>query len=115
MTVSHIGRFTSGPTLPLTFTASGSTTARFTLGPFAGGMLICESTSTNGALDLTFESLSAPDSTSGFAVADDANALVKITVQPNRAYALPDSLFAACFLRAITASGTATCRILYKG
>jgi hypothetical protein len=115
MNVSTIGRFTSGPTSPLTFTNSGTTTGRFALGSFAGAMLFCESTSTGNAVTLTFEALQAFDATAGFVVADDSNTVVELAVQPNRAYPLPDQLFAACFIRALTASGSATCRLIYKG
>jgi hypothetical protein len=114
MHVSHIGRYTDF-TEPVTFTDDAATTGRFPMGPTAGGMLLCTGTSTNGALKLTFQVLYARDDASGFTLADDSDAVIEMDVQPNRAYPLPDGLFAARFVRAVTASGTVSGRILLKG
>jgi len=116
MHVAHIGRFTDF-TAPVTFTDDPATTAGFPMGPTAGGMLLCTGTSSGAAIKLTFQVLYARDDASGFALADDSDAVVEMDVQPNRAYPLPDGLFAARFVRAITASAgqTVTGRILLKG
>lgn len=109
-----IVRFNETTPQDVVFTSSSSTTGGFGLNVFAGGMLLVSATSTNGAIVLTFLTKNASGDATAFTVADDTNTAVTLTVQPGRAYALPDVLFSANYVLATTASGTVTCRVLMK-
>jgi len=50
----------------------------------------------------------------GFELRDATNTAVSVTVAPNCAYELPSELFAAPFVKMITATGTATFTISTK-
>lgn len=98
------------------FTNSTSTTGGFNLAVFSGAMLLVSATSTGGAITLTFRTKAAEQESDLFSVANSLNALVTLTVQPGRAYSLPDDLFAATYVLATTANTgeTVTCRVVTK-
>lgn len=110
----RIARSANKTSAPLVFTNSTSTTAGFNLESYAGGVLYVTATSTNGQINLTFAAKAGSGDTDAFTVASSVNAVVTITVQPGRAYALPDDLFACAWVMPVTASGTVTCLVGFK-
>lgn len=111
-----IARFNDKTTVDVTFTATASSSGGFVTALHAGAILFVRSTSTNGAIVLTFGARPSPTSTEFFVVADSSNSPITLTVQPNRCYALPDDLFAATYVSATAPAGqSATCSIFLKG
>jgi len=117
MNVASIQRFTNSTSQAVVFTDSASTTGGFVLGPYSGAMLLVSATSTSGEVTLEFLAKSAREAANSFSVRDKDNAVIAIKVSPDRAYSLPDELFAAGFVMATTGSAgqTATCQVLLKG
>lgn len=109
-----ITRHNDATTQNIVFTSSAATTGGFALNVFSGAMLLVAATSTEGAITLTFLTKNKPEDADAFTVASSSNAPVTLAVQPGRAYALPDELFAANYVLATTASGTVTCRVVTK-
>ena len=107
-------RYNDATTQNVVFTNSAATTGGFAMNVFAGAMLLVSATSTGSAITLTFLTKNRPEDADAFTVADSSNAPVTLAVQPGRAYALPDQLFAANYVMATTASGTVTCRVVTK-
>lgn len=112
--MSQITRFNDGTSQDVVFTSSASTTGGFNLAVYAGAMLLVSATSTGSAITLTFLTRAREQDSASFTVADSSNAPVTLSVQANRAYNLPDELFAAGYVLATTASGTVTCRVVTK-
>lgn len=116
--MSQITRFNDFTTQDVVFTTSINSTGGFGMGVYSGAMLLVTGTSTNGALTLTFR-VGVPGypatGENSLTAADATNTLVTMTVQPLRAYPLPDALFAASYICATTSAGTVTCRVLFKG
>lgn len=111
-----IARFNDKTTVDVTFTETAASTGGFVTSLHAGAILFVRSTSTAGAIVLTFGARPSPSSTEFFVAADSSNQPITLTVQPGRCYALPDELFAATYVSASTAAGqTATCSIFLKG
>lgn len=111
-----IARFNDKTTVDVTFTDTAASTGGFVTALHAGAILFVRSTSTAGAVELTFGARPNSSSTEFFVVADSTNAPITLTVQPNRCYALPDELFAATYVAATAPSGqSATCSIFLKG
>ncbi len=99
--------------------AVSSTVANCTLVPLgtsAGGVLYCRSTSTNGAITVSFHVRFAHNSAE-FKLADSANAFITRSIQPDRCYAIPDELFAAPMFRVVadTAGQSAVLAVAFKG
>lgn len=113
--MQQITRFNDQTTENVTFTNSAGTTGGFNLAVYSGAMLLVSGTSTSGAITLTFLAKASAQDADLFVVSDSSNNPVTMSVQPGRAYALPDELFAAGYVAATTASGTVTCRVLTKG
>lgn len=109
-----IARIASPLTNAITFQTTVGQTAGFNLSAYSGGTLYCTATGTNGAIQLTFVTKIGSSDTDSFDMYDGNNAAVTMTVQPNRAYPLPDALFACTWVTAKTASSTVTCRIVVK-
>jgi hypothetical protein len=86
------------------------------LGTFAGGILYCVSTSTGGAITVSFHVRFAHNSAE-FKLANSSNSFITLSIQPNRCYALPDELFAAPMLRIVadTAGQSAVLAVAFKG
>lgn len=109
-----ITRYNDGTTQGFVFTNSAATTGGFAMAIFSGAMLLVTATSTGGAITLTFWAKARQEDADAFVVADGSNNPVTLSVQPGRAYAIPDALFAAGYVMATTASGTVTAKALTK-
>jgi len=93
-------------------TASASTTPVLPYRASAGGMLFVSALD-SGTTTLTWYAASAPD-VAPVPVIDGGNS-VTTAIVAGRAYSIPDSLFAAPFIAAVTNSGTATFVLAVKG
>lgn len=109
-------RYKEATTQTVTFrpVADIATTGGFNLGVFSGAMLLMTSTPSAGDVVLTFYAKDKAEDSTNFAVHNTSNTAVTMTVRQGRAYPLPDELFAAGYVLATTASGTATAIILTK-
>lgn len=98
------------------FTNTVGTTGGFNMAVASGGMLLVSATSSGGAIVLTFRTKAAEGDASSFTAANASNTVVTLTVQPGRAYPVPDELFAATYILATTANAgeTVTCRVVTK-
>jgi hypothetical protein len=107
---------TIGTTGVINVTSDPATTDTIPLGPSAGGMLYCVSTSTGNAITVSWFADFAPDSPD-FQLADTTNAVTTTTIQPGRCYELPAELFAAPQVKVVTqtAGQTAVLRVSLKG
>lgn len=96
----------------VTATNSASTSPKVPYGAVAGGMIIVDSVA-SGATSITWNVAFGQENTPRPLNADGA--AVTTTIAANNAYTLPDALFAAPFIVAVTNAGTATFRIAVKG
>lgn len=112
--MQQITRFNDATTQTITFTSSASTTGGFNLAVYSGAMLLVTATPSSAATAITFVCKATEQDADSFVVADSTNTPVAMTVQPGRAYSLPDELFAAGYVMATTASGTVSCRVIVK-
>jgi hypothetical protein len=101
----------SSVTDTITATNSASTSPRIPFGSMAGAVLIVDSVSS--ATSITWHVAFGPELTPSPLNADGA--AVTTTIAVNNAYTLPDALFAAPFIVAVTNAGTAAFRIAVKG
>jgi hypothetical protein len=92
-------------------TNSASTSPRIPFGAASAGMVFVNSVS--GATSLTWYVAAGPEATP--VQANDGSGDLTTTVIASRAYPLPDALFAAPFIVAVTDAGTATIRLSVKG
>jgi len=93
-------------------TASAATSPKIPFGSAAGGVLIVDAVA-SGATTLTWHVAFGQELTPRPLNADGAG--VTTTIAANNAYALPDALFGAPFIVAVTNAGTATFRVSVKG
>lgn len=96
----------------ITATASGSTSPKIPYGAASGGMLFVDAVA-SGANTITWYAAASQEDTSVPANADGSG--VTTAIAASNAYALPDALFGAPFIVAVTNAGTATFRISVKG
>ena len=96
---------------PIVVTASASTTPRVPYGAVGGGTAIV--TAASGASTLSWHVASAPEAT--LYPAYNASGAVTTSIQAGRAYKVPDDLFAAPFIAAVSDAGTATVVLCVKG
>lgn len=96
----------------VTATNSASTSPKIPYGAVAGGMIIVDAVA-SGATSITWNVAFGQELTPRPLNADGA--AVTTTIAANNAYTLPDALFAAPFIVAVTNAGTATFRIAVKG
>lgn len=96
----------------LTATASTSTSARIPWSANAGGMLFVSAVA-GGATTVTWYAATDPEATPLPVI--DGGANVTTTIAAGRAYYVPDSLFSAPFVMAVTNAGTATVIFSVKG
>lgn len=89
-----------------------STCPRIPYGASAGGVIIV--TAVSGAT--TIQWMVAPEAATGEAYAVySGGSAVTTTISANRAYPVPDALFAAPFIVPATDAGTATIIVMLKG
>lgn len=101
----------SSATGSITVTASSSTSPPIPFGASAGGMMFV--TGLSSATKVAWHAASSREATPLPVFADGSAVETSITL--NRAYPLPDALFAAPFIVAVTDAGTATIQISVKG
>lgn len=111
---SEIVRFNDGPSQDVTFTSNINTTGGFNLAQYAGAVIMVKSL-TGSSPNLIWYCKESADSSAAFLLADDANTPIQTSVQANRAYAVPDALFAAGYVTAICSAGDCVCRVIVKG
>lgn len=92
-------------------TNSAGTSPKIPFGAAAGGVLTVDSVSS--ATSITWYVSFGPELTAVPLNADGAG--VTTTIAANNAYTLPDALFGAPFIVAVTNAGTATFRMSVKG
>lgn len=92
-------------------TASASTSPKIPFGAAGGGMLFVDAASS--ATSVTWYAAASQEDTPVPVNADGAG--VTTTIAASNAYALPDGLFGAPFIVAVTNAGTATFRVSIKG
>lgn len=96
---------------PIVATASAASTPRIPYGAVGGGTAIV--TASAGAGTLSWHVAASPEST--LYPAYNAAGAVTTLVQAGRAYKVPDDLFGAPFIAAVTDAGTATIVLCVKG
>jgi hypothetical protein len=99
-------------TSAVTATNSASTSPKTNYGSHAGGIFIVDSVA-GGATSLTWHVAFGPEVTA--VPVNDGTADVSTTIVASKAYPIPDALFAAPFIVAVTNAGTATFRLCVKG
>lgn len=106
----------TGATGGLTVTSDPATTGAVPLGPSAGGLLHCVSTSTNGAITVSWHAQFAADSPS-FKLHDSLGVAVTGTIAPGNCCELPAALFGAMQVRIVaeTPGQSAVVRVSLKG
>lgn len=102
-------------TTVVTFTAEAASTGGFNMGIYSGATLLVISTPASEPTLLTFGTRIESNSDSHYVMADGENTPISITVQPGRAYAVPDALFACSWVTALTSAGSVTCQLVVKG
>lgn len=106
-----------GTTGPFIATTATSTTARVAFGTAAGGTLIVTAVTSTPAT-LTWHVAATPEGTL-VPLRDGAGSAVTTTIDSANsylnAYPLPDALFAAPFIAAVTNAGSVTFTIAVKG
>jgi hypothetical protein len=114
--MQSIVRFNDSTTQNVVFTNSTSTTGGFAMAVHSGAMLLVSATSSGAAITLTFRTKMTAGSSDIFTACNASNSPVTLTVQPGRAYAVPDELFAASYVTATTANAgeTVTCLVATK-
>lgn len=93
-------------------TNSASTSPKIPFGAAGGGTIIVDAVA-SGATSITWHVAFGPEQTARPLNADAA--AVTTAIAANNAYTLPDALFAAPFIVAVTNAGTATFRLAVKG
>ena len=96
---------------PVTFASSTSTTAKLPYGAVGGATAIV--TAVSGAATLSW--YVAADTETALYPAYNASGAITTTIAAGRAYKVPDELFAAPFIAAVTDAGTATVVLCVKG
>lgn len=100
----------------ITLTNSVSTTAGFSLSTDAGALLMVDSKSDVGNITITFFAKSDGNAAKAYALVNNAGAAISQTITANeQCFPLPDELFAARHVLAVTSAGTATVRVVTKG
>jgi hypothetical protein len=102
----------SSVTNTITATSTAASSPKIPFGAAAGGVLIVDAVA-GGATSLAWHVAFGPESTP--VPANDGTADVTTTIVANKAYPLPDAVFAAPFIVAVTNAGTATFRLCVKG
>jgi hypothetical protein len=110
MSIEYIARFNHCTTSNVTFTTSIGTTGGFGLNTYAGGMLLVVS----GSATLTFH-VKPNESSSETYVVTSSDADLTLAVAAGKAYPLPDDLFSAGYVMAVSSSGNVVCKVLMKG
>jgi hypothetical protein len=105
-----------GSTAPLTVTSDAATTGPVPLGPSAGGMLHCVSTSTGAPITVSWHAQLASDSAT-FKLHDTSNIVVTNVIAPGNCYEMPSALFGAAMVRVVaeTAGQSAVVTFSLKG
>lgn len=106
-----IERFSS-VTGTYTLTNSTSTSPAIPFGASAGAVFIVDSVA-GGATKINWHVSFGPELTPRPIYADGA--ALSTDIAANRAYAIPDALFAAPFIEGVTDAGTAVIRLCVKG
>lgn len=96
----------SSVTSSLSITASATTTPVIPFGAAAGGTVYVDSVS--GAGSITWVVMHNPEGT-------DYTTSESTSISASNAYAIPDALYAAPFLKAVCNSGTAVITVSLKG
>lgn len=101
---------------PLTVTSSEATSAPCGFGSCAGATLYCVSTSTSGAITISWRA-KFNASSPVYKLHDSTNTALTATIQPGRCYDVPQELFGALQIMAVadTAGQTAVVRFSAKG
>jgi hypothetical protein len=102
----------SSVTSAVVATNSTSTSPKIPFGAAAGGVLVVDAVA-SGATSLAWHVAFGPELTP--VPVNDGTADVSTTIVANKAYPIPDALFAAPFIVAVTNAGTATFRLCVKG
>lgn len=102
----------SSVTSQIVATNNPATSPKIPFGAAAGGMIVVDSVA-GGATSLSWSVAVGPEATP--ATANDGTADVSTTIAAGKAYPIPDAVFAAPFLVAVTNAGTATFRLCVKG
>jgi hypothetical protein len=105
-----------GSTGPINVTNDPATTGPIVLGPSAGGLLHCVSTSTGTAITVSWYAQYAATS-SPFKLFDATNVVVTSSIAPGNCYEMPSALFAAAQVRVVaeTAGQSAVVFFSLKG
>lgn len=96
----------------ITATNVAATSPKIPFGAAAGGAIVVDAVA-GGASTISWHVAFGPELTPVPINADGAG--VTTTIAANNAYALPDALFGAPFIVAVTNAGTATFRVSVKG
>jgi len=100
----------------ITLTNSASTTAGFSLSTDAGALLMVDSKSDVGNINITFYAKADGKSADAYALVNNAGAAISQTITANgQCFPLPDELFAARHVLAVVSAGTALVRVVTKG
>lgn len=110
MPLQQIARWNHCLTSTVTFTSSISTTGGFGFNSYAGGMLMV----TLGSGTLTFYVRPSDGASDSYEV-NSGGAAVTLDVVAGKAYPLPDALFGASYVQAITGGTAVACKVLLKG
>lgn len=105
-----------GNTGPITVTSDAATTSQVPLGPSAGGMLHCVSTSTGSPITVSWHAQPAADG-STFKLHDSTNTVITNVIAPGNCYEMPSALFGAAIVRVVaeTAGQSAVVSFSLKG
>lgn len=106
MPQNEISRWSHSLAQSVTFTTSIGTTGGFGMNIYAGGMLMVVS----GTATLTFHVRPTESSSDSYEVASTS-----LLVEAGKAYPLPDAIFAASYVQAVSSSGNVVCKVLLKG
>lgn len=110
---TSILRVNSGPISDVTFTAVPET-GGFNMAVYAGALLMVKSV-TGGATTLTFYCKERENDSTTYLACNSSGDAITLTIAANKAFALPDDLFAAHYVFASTDQGEAVCRVIVKG
>lgn len=110
MSIEYIARFNHCTTSNVTFTTSLGTTGGFGFNTYAGAMLLVVS----GSATLTFYAKPSEAASDSYVVTSSGTDLT-LTVAAGKAYAIPDDLFSAGYVMAVSSSGNVVCKVLMKG
>jgi len=99
----------------ITITSTESTSGWMPSGCFAGAVLYCVSTSTAGAITISWRAQYFGNSPL-YKLHDATNAAITTVIQAGRCYEIPAELFASFTIRAVadTAGQSAVVRLSYK-